>query len=71
MKDIMQMSYEASQIAKNPLEQQELFTEMLFTELKEMKSADIAPHLTCVFDVIHQEYKITLSFPVTFNKPNT
>lgn len=58
MKDIMQMSYEASQIAKSPLEHQELFTEMLLTELKEMKSADIAPHLSggIYFESIHRAY---------------
>lgn len=68
MKDIMQMSYEASKAAKSPQEQRELFTEMLFVEFAKMKSADIAPHLSCNFDVIHGEYKVELSFPARFNK---
>lgn len=62
MKDIMQMSWEASKVAKSPKEQRELFTEMLFAEFAKMKSADIAPHISCNFDVIHREYRVVLSF---------
>ena len=68
MRDIMEISYEASQIAKSALEQQELFTEMLLSEFAKMKSADIAPHLSCNFDVIRHEYKVTFSFPAGFNE---
>lgn len=64
MRDLMQMSYEASRTAKTPLEQQTLFTEMLFKEFAKMKSADIAPHLSCTFDVIRREYRVELSFQV-------
>lgn len=63
MRDIMQMSYEVSQIARTPLEFQTLFTEMLFDEIGKMKSADIAPHLSCTFDALRREYKVLLSFP--------
>lgn len=68
MRDIMQMSYEAFQIARTPLEHQVLLTEMLFVELGKMKSADIAPHLSCTFDVIRREYNVVLSFPARFNE---
>lgn len=70
MRDIMEMACEVRQAAKSPLEQQELFTEMLLKELYKMKSADIAPHLSCNFDVIRQEYKIMLSFPARIDEPN-
>lgn len=71
MKDIMQMSYEAFQTARTPLEHQVLFTEMLFDELGKMKGADIASYLSCTFDVIRREYKVVLSFPARFNKPDS
>ncbi len=71
MRDIMQMSYEASQIARSPLEHQTLFTEMLFNELGQMKSADIAQHLSCTFDVIRREYKVLLSFPARLNESDS
>ena len=71
MKDIMKMSYEAGRIARTPLEFQTLFTEMLFDELGQMKSADIAPHLSCTFDVIRREYKVLLSFPARLNEPDS
>lgn len=71
MRDIMQMSYEASQIARSPLEHQTLFTEMLFNELGQMKSADIAPHLSCTFDVIRREYKVLLLFRARLNESDS
>lgn len=71
MKDLMEMAFEAQQAANSPLHQQELFTEMLFAELAKMKSADIAPHLSCEFDVIKREYRVTLRFPESFNKLDT
>ena len=72
MRDIMEMSYEAHRDAKgNAVKQQELFTEMFFAELMKMKSADISPHLTCVFDVIKHEYRIELTFPVGFHKADS
>lgn len=67
----MQMSYEAFQTARTPLEHQTLFTEMLFDELGKMKGADIAPHLSCTFDVIRREYKVVLSFPARLNEPDS
>lgn len=33
-----------------------------------MKPAEMAAHFSCEFDVIGQEYRITLIFPVTLNK---
>lgn len=71
MQDIIQMSYEALQIARTSLEHQVLFTEMLFAELGKMKSADIAPHLSCTFDVIRREYKVLLSFPARLNEADS
>lgn len=68
MRDIMQMSYEALQIARTPLEHQVLFTEMFLAELGKMKSADIAPHLSCTFDGIQHEYKVVLSFPARLDE---
>lgn len=67
----MQMSYEAFQTARTPLEHQTLFTEMLFDELGKMKGADITPHLSCTFDVIRREYKVVLSFPVRLNEADS
>lgn len=68
MKDIMQISYETRQIARTPLEHQTLFAEMLLAELGKMKGTDIAPHLSCTFDVIRREYKVVLSFPARLNE---
>lgn len=68
----MEMSYEAHQAAKgSQLKQQELFTEMFLEELGKMKGAEIAPHLSCNFDVLKREYNITLRFPVCFCKTDT
>lgn len=68
MRDLMEMAYEAYQRTKNKTEQQELFTEMFLEELKHRKSADIAPHLSCIFEPNQHEYKIILRFPVISNK---
>lgn len=68
MRDIMEMSYEASKATRTPLEQQVLFTDMFLKEIAKMKSADIAPHLSCNFDVIRHEYKVTFSFPARFDE---
>lgn len=71
MRDIMQISYEASQTASNPLEYREQFTKMLFEEFAKMKSADIAPHLSCDFNILKHEYRVTLVFQVGFDEANT
>lgn len=67
VRDIMEMSYEAHRVVKGSTgKQQEMFAEMLFTELSKEKGADIAPHLSCTYDMIHREYKIILSLPDSF-----
>lgn len=71
MKDLMEIACEARENARTPLENQTLFTEMLFAELGKMKSADIAPHLSCTFDVIRREYKVLLSFPARLNEADS
>ena len=71
MRDIMEIVCEAREKTRTPLENQNLFTEMLFAKLGKMKSADISPHLTCVFDVIKHEYRIELKFPVGFHKADS
>lgn len=68
MRDIMEMACEARERARTPIENQNIFTEMLFDELEKMKSEDIAPHLSCEFDILKREYRITLRFPAVFNK---
>ena len=70
MRDIMEIVCEAREKTRTPLENQNLFTELLFAELGKMKSADIAPHLSCVFDLLQREYRITLRFPAGFNEPD-
>ena len=67
----MEISQEAYQAANSPLQQKELFAEMLFAEFAKMKSAEIAPHLSCSFDVIRREYKVTLSFPARLNESDS
>lgn len=71
MEDLMEMSYEISKSEKSPRRQQELFTEQFLNELLQMKSADLAPHLSCKFDVIKREYNVTLSFPAVLNETNS
>ncbi len=66
MRDIMEMAYEAHQNSVSV--EQELFTKMLFTEINNMKSVDIAPYLSCDFDILRHEYRVTLKFPAGFNK---
>lgn len=68
MKDLMEMSYEIAKSEKSPRKQQELFTEQFLEELLQMKSADLAPHLSCKFDVIKREYNVMLSFPAVLNE---
>lgn len=69
MRDFMEMSYEAYQKANGNVEkQQELFWNMLSEELRKMKGEEIAPHLSCVFDVIKREYKVELKFSACFCK---
>lgn len=68
MKDLIEMSYEISKSEKSPKKQIELFTERFLEELMKMKSADIAPHLSCTFDVIKREYNVALSFPAVLNE---
>lgn len=66
MKDLMAMSYDAYKMAVNEIEGHVLFAEMFLEEIKKMKGADIAPHLSVVFDKVRAEYKVTLTFPVSF-----
>lgn len=72
IKDFMKMASEAKEKARTPLENQKLFTEMLFEELGKMTSDEVATHLTCVYDLLTNEYVITLKFlaDATFNKIN-
>lgn len=67
MKDLMAMSYDAHKMAANEAERHMLFAEMFLEEIKKMKGADIAPHLSVVFDKTRAEYKVTLAFPVNFS----
>ena len=67
MQDLMEISYEIAKKNKTAIAQQKEFTEKLRSELGKEKSADIAPHLECTFDIIKQEYVVTLRLPVDSN----
>lgn len=68
MKDLIEMAYEATKISKSKKKQSEIFAELFMEELKKIKGAELAPHLHCVFDIIKQEYVVTLTFPVSLDK---
>ena len=66
------MSYEAHEKANGDiLKQRNLFWKMLLEELERMKGEDIAPHLSCTFDVIKREYIVEIKLPVGFHKMNS
>ncbi len=74
MKDIIQLAYEIHE--KNEKKygdngicadrDREEITESLLAELAKEKSADIAPHLSCTYNVMSREYKIVLTLPDIF-----
>lgn len=67
MKDITEMAYENHKKAKSDSERQKAFYEEFLQELTKEESADIAPHFTCVFDVVKREYVVTLKLPANLN----
>lgn len=67
MKDITEMAYENYKKAKSDSECQKAFYEEFLQELTKEESADIAPHFTCVFDVVKREYVATLRFPIALD----
>ena len=64
MRDLMELSHEVQETETDPVKYQIMFAEALLKELSEMKGADIAPHLTCNFDLLKWEYNIKLNLPV-------
>lgn len=71
IKDLMEMSYEAYKESDgNKEKHEELFCKMLLEEFSKLKGEDIAPHLSCEFDLIKQEYRIKLRIPVGLRKMN-
>ena len=65
MRDLMEMANETQKGTTNQCEHQKKFTEEFIKELVKEGSAEIAPHLTCEFDLIKMEYRVTLRFPVS------
>ncbi len=81
MRDIIQMGYDAYETVREHAEgfedsdaykdiwearYKEKFAESLFEELSKEKGEDIAPHLSCEYDLVRREYRITLSLPYSF-----
>ena len=71
MKDLIQLGYEIHEknskrfgdsVACADRDREEI-TEALLAELVKEKSADIAPHLSCTYNVMSREYKIELTLP--------
>lgn len=67
MKDLIQMAYENFNKAKSDSECQKACYEEFLQELTKEESADIAPHFTCVFDVVKREYVVTLRLPIALD----
>ena len=67
MKDLTEMAYEIYQKTKSSREQQKAYYEEFLQELTKEESADIAPHFTCVFDVVKREYVVTLTLPIALD----
>lgn len=65
----MEMIYEIRQ--KEPEKSSEVFAEELLKGLLEMGGAAVAPHLTCTFNVLKDEYEIGLSFPTRLFETDT
>lgn len=68
MRDLMELTSEIAEKATSVRKRKEMFAEEFLKELAQEKGADIAPHLSCVFDVIKQEYEVTLSIPLGSDK---
>ena len=74
MKDLIQLAYEIHEKNRKKFgdseacadKDREEITEALLAELAKEKSADIAPHLSCTYDVMGREYKIVLTLPDIF-----
>ena len=67
----MEMSYEAYKTTENKKEQQKIFAKMVLEEIKKMQGAELAPHLACIFDADKLEYRIILTFPISFTDIDT
>lgn len=74
MKDIIELAYEIHEKNRKRFgdseacadKDREEITEALLAELAKEKSADIASHLSCTYDVMSREYIIVLSLPNSF-----
>ncbi len=74
MKDIIELAHEIHEKNRKRFgdsktcadKEREEITEALLAELAKEKSADIAPHLSCTYDVMSREYKIVLTLPDIF-----
>lgn len=64
MKDLMELSSRILEKESDPAKYEKLFAEALLKELSEVKGADIAPHLSCSFDLLKWEYNVKLTLPV-------
>ncbi|MCI9078654.1 MAG: hypothetical protein HFH68_06980 [Lachnospiraceae bacterium] len=64
MRDLFEISNGILEKEKDHAEYKKLFAEELLKELSNTKGADIAPHLTCNFDLLNWEYVIKLELPV-------
>ena len=64
MKDLFEISNGILEKEKDPVKYKALLAEELLKELSKTKGADIAPHLTCNFDLLKWEYVIKLELPV-------
>lgn len=60
----MELSSEILENESDHAEYEKLFAEALLKELSKVKGADIAPHLSCSFDLLKWEYNIKLNLPV-------
>lgn len=67
MKDLVKMAHENYEKQKSDYERQKAFYEEFLQELTKEKSEDIAPHFTCVFDIVKREYVVTLKLPTNLN----
>lgn len=67
MKDLVKMAHENYEKQTTDYEHQKAFYEEVLQELAKEKSEDIAPHFTCVFDIVKREYVVTLRLPISLD----
>lgn len=67
MRDLVKMGYEIQKKQKSDYERQKAFYEEFLQELAKEKSEDIAPHFTCVFDLVEHQYVVTLRLPISLD----